>query len=175
MSIEVETAEHDSPNGQLKSVTASPRVAERLPIWRQRRYQFGTLIVAIALVAALVGNNVLAGQYTPDGAVRQYLAALQAGDAARAWDAIQVAAPTASVAATVTDKAALQAALVAGKPDIKHFTVIRTSQLTSTTTAVEVTYDTSRGSQQPSSRLSAPARRISGSTRMASGDHPDDS
>jgi hypothetical protein len=148
MSIEVETTEHDSPNGQLKSVAPSPPVAERVPIWRQRRYQLGTLFVAIAFVAVLVGNNLLARQYTPDGAVRQYLAALQAGDATKAWDVIQVMAPTASVAATVTDKSALQAALAAGKPDIKDFTVTGTSQLDATTTAVEVTYDTSAGSEQ---------------------------
>jgi len=148
MSIEVETTEHNSPNGQLKSAATSPHVAERVPIWRQRRYQWGTLIVAIAFAAVLVGNNLLARQYTPDGAVRQYLAALQAGDVTKAWDVIQITAPTVSVAATVTGKSALQAALAAGKPDIKDFTVTGTSQLNSTTTAVEVTYDTSGGSQQ---------------------------
>jgi hypothetical protein len=148
MSIEIETTEHNSPNGQLKAAAPSPAVVEQVPIWRQRRYQLGTLFVAIALATVLVGNNLLARQYTPDGAVRQYLAALQTGDATKAWEVIQITAPTASVAATVTDKAALQAALAAGKPDIKDFTVTGTSQLDSTTTAVEVTYDTSAGSKQ---------------------------
>jgi hypothetical protein len=148
MSIEVETTEHNSPNGQLKSAPPSARAAGRVPIWRQRRYQWGTLIVAIALAAVLVGNNLLARQYTPDGAVRQYLAALQAGDATKAWDVVQITAPTASVAATVTGKSALQAALAAGKPDIKDFSVTGTSQLNSSTTAVDVTYDSSDGSHQ---------------------------
>ena len=75
-------------------------------------------------------------------------AALQAGDAGKAWDAIQVTAPTTSVTATVTDRSALQAAFAAGKPDIKNFTVTSTSQLAASTTSVEVTYDTSAGSKQ---------------------------
>lgn len=148
MSIEVETKEHESSNGELRPAALSSAGAVRLPIWRRRRYQLGTLFVAIALAASLIGNNMLARQYTPDGAVRQYLAALQAGDAGKAWDAIQVTTPTAPVAATITDRAALQAALAAGKPDIQHFSVTSTSQLDSTTTAVEVTYDSSSGSKQ---------------------------
>jgi hypothetical protein len=148
MSIEVETKESDSPNGQLKPTADTSVEQARLPIWRRRSYQVGTLFVAIALAATLVGNNLLARQYTPDGAVRQYLAALQAGDAAKAWGAIQVTAPTASVAATVTDRNALQAAFAAGKPDIKDFTVTGTSDLNPTTASVDVTYDSSSGSKQ---------------------------
>jgi hypothetical protein len=147
MSIEVETKESESPNGQLITA-ASPKAAPRLPIWRQRRYQVAALVGALVFVVTLVGNNLLARQYTPDGSVRQYLAALQSGDTAKAWDAIQVTSPMAPPAATITDRPALQAALAAGKPDIKNFTVTSTSQLDSTTTAVEVTYDSSSGSKQ---------------------------
>ena len=147
MSVEVETKEPESPNGQL-TPSAPPHGAERLATWRRRRYQVGVLLVSVAFVAALVVNNLLARQYTADGAVRQYMSALQTGDGAQAWAAIQVTAPTAPVAATVTDRNALQAALSSGKPDIKDFTITSTNQLDSTTTAVAVTYDTSGGSKQ---------------------------
>jgi hypothetical protein len=148
MSIEVESKESQSPNGQLSPAPAPIAASERLPFWRQRRYQLGALLIAIALTAAVVGNNLLARQYTPDGAVRQYIAALQAGDATKAWDQIQVTAPTAPVAASITDRIALQAALAAGKPDIKDFTVTGVNPLNSTTTAVDITYDSSGGSQE---------------------------
>ena len=95
MSIEVETKEPESPNGELPPPTVSTDAQQRLRLWRQRRYQLAALFVAVAIVAALVGNNLLARQYTADGAVRQYLAALQTGDVSKAWDAIQVMAPTA--------------------------------------------------------------------------------
>lgn len=148
MSIEVETKQPESPNGQLASLPTSTAGRQRPPLWRQRRFQLLALFVALAFVAALVSNNVIARQYTPEGAVRQYLSALQAGDGAQAWAAIQVTAPTAPVAATLTDRSALQAALTSGKPDIKTFTITATSQLDSATTAVEVTYDTSGGSKR---------------------------
>ena len=148
MSIEVETQESESSNGQLIPSVVPTDPQSGLPIWRQRRYQIAALSVALVFVAVLFGNNMLARQYTPDGAVREYMGALQSGDAGKAWDSIQVASPTAPVAATITDRSALQAALVAGKPDIKNFTVTSTSQLDPTTTAVEVTYDSSGGSKQ---------------------------
>ena len=148
MSIEVETKEPESLNGQLAPATGLSVASGRLPIWRRRRYQVPALLAAVAFVAALVGNNLLARQYTPDGAVRQYLSALQAGDAEKAWDAVQVTAASASVAASATDRSALQAAFAAGKPDIRSFTVTSTSQLAASTTSVEVTYDTSAGSKQ---------------------------
>src|SRR5450759_1543897 len=132
--------------GQISSIPVA--LNSRPPLWRRRRYQVSGAVFLVAVIAAFVANNFLAQQYTPEGAVRQYMAAVQAGDAAKAWDAIQVAAPTAPVAATVADRASLQAAFSAGKPDIKDFIVTSTSQLDSTTTAVEVTYDTSAGSKQ---------------------------
>ena len=148
MSIEVQTNELASPNGELAPQPKAADGSRRLPIWRYRRYQLIALFAAVAFVATLVGNNLLARQYTPDGAVRQYLSALQASDSNRAWEAIQVTAPTALVTATVTDRSALQAALAVGKPDIKNFAVTHTNQLDTKTASVEVTYDTSSGSKQ---------------------------
>ena len=148
MSIEIETTEVAPPNGELAPQPLAANGSRRHPIWRYRRYQLIALFAAVAFVAALIGNNLLARQYTADGAVRQYLSALQAGDSTKAWAAIQVTAPTASVTATVTDRNALQAALAVGKPDIKNFAVTHTSQLDAKTTSVDVTYDTPSGSKQ---------------------------
>jgi hypothetical protein len=148
MSIEVESEPTAVPEIPVPAPPTSITPAVRPSLWRRRRYQIGGAVLLIALIAAFVANSFLARQYTPDGAVRQYMGALQAGDSAQAWDAIQVTAPTTSVAATMTDRNALQAALAAGKPAIKDFTVTGISRLDSTTTSVEVTYDTSSGSKQ---------------------------
>jgi hypothetical protein len=114
---------------------------------QQRRIVITAAILLAAIVGAVLGNNVLARQYTPDGAVRQYLSALQSGNASDAWSVIQVSAPTQPVAATLTDQAAMQAALSAGKPDIKSFAVTGTSSIGSVTT-VSFSYDTTSGSKQ---------------------------
>jgi hypothetical protein len=125
----------------------TPRPAVR-PGWRRRRNQIGAVGVLAVLVAALVANSLIARQYTPEGAVRQYLSALQAGDTAKAWEAIQVTAPTTAVAAQSIDRSAMQSALTGSKPDIKSFTVVRTRQLDASRFSVEVTYDTSSGSKE---------------------------
>ncbi|MHB8614117.1 MAG: hypothetical protein ACYDAL_17095 [Candidatus Dormibacteraceae bacterium] len=148
MSAEVQVETTEDPEVPARTLPTPVATKPRPPLWRRRRYQISGSVLVIAVVAAFVGNNFLARQYTPDGAVREYMTALQAGDAIKAWNAIQVTAPTATVAATVADRNALQAALAAGRPDIKDFTVTSTNQLDSTTTAVEVTYDTSAGSKQ---------------------------
>jgi hypothetical protein len=148
MSTEVQSQPTEFTQGPDQISSTPVTLKAKHPLWRRRRYQVSGAVVLVAVIAVFVANNFLAQQYTPEGAVRQYMAALQAGDAAKAWDAIQVAAPTAPVAATVADRASLQAAFSAGKPDIKDFVVTGTSQLDSTTTAVEVTYDTSAGSKQ---------------------------
>ena len=93
----------------------APATNARAPIWRGRRYQIAVGAVIVVFLAAVVGNSVLARQYTADGAVRQYLTALQSGEAGQAWDVIQISAPTASAAATLTDRTALQAALATAK------------------------------------------------------------
>src|ERR1700694_2897576 len=119
MSTEVETAESAPETSAVAPVNRA--AATRPPLWLRRRYQLTAAVTLIAIVAAVTANNFLARQYTADGAVRQYLSALHAAAAATAWSEIQVLAPTAPVAATLTDRAALQAALGAAKPDIKRF------------------------------------------------------
>src|SRR5713226_4067250 len=128
MSTEVQITEPHSPNGSSPppngigtAHTAGPVVKPKL--WQRRRVRIATAAGVMVFIAALVANNIIARQYSPDGAVRQYLSALQSGDASAAWSQIQVAPPAQQVAATLTDQAAIRAALAAGRPDIKSFDV----------------------------------------------------
>jgi hypothetical protein len=148
MSAEVQIEATEDPEVPAHTRPALVGQKPQPPLWRRRRYQITGLVILAGVIAAFVGNNFLARQYTPDGAVRDYLTALQSGDAAKAWAAIQVTAPTAPVTATLSDRSALQAALTVGKPDIMDFAITGTSQLGSNTTAVDITYDTSAGSKQ---------------------------
>jgi hypothetical protein len=125
---------------------ALPAIA-RPRLWQQRRNVIAAAIVVAAVVGAALGNNVLAHQYTPDGAVRQYLNALQSGNASEAWSVIQVSAPTQPVAATLTDQSAMQAALSVGRSDMKSFAVTGTSS-SGSVTIVSVSYDTATGTKQ---------------------------
>ena len=102
----------------------------------------------LILVLGFVGNNLIARQYTPEGAVRQYLTALQSSDASAAWSEIEMAAPAQPAAATLTDKAAFQAALAAGKPDLRGFDVTGAASVDASTSIVSVSYATSSGSKQ---------------------------
>ena len=144
MSIEVKTEEampvRRSPDGQL----ARPQVA--IKPWRRRRYQFGTALLAVLVVAGFLGNNFLARQYTPEGAVRQYLSALQSGDSSSAWSAISVG-PSPSAAFILTNRAAFDAALSRGRPDIKTFAVTLTRFTDSSAAVVSVSVDTSSGTK----------------------------
>jgi hypothetical protein len=148
MSTEVETTASSttdtSPVLSGRPVTAQPQA----PLWLRRRYQLAAVAALIAIIAAVVANNFLARQYSADGAVRQYLTALQAGDGTSAWNEIQVSAPTTPVAASLTDRTALQAALVAGKPDIKSFAITGTTSPDPSTAVVDFSYDTSSGAKQ---------------------------
>jgi hypothetical protein len=104
-------------------------------------------ILVAVVVGAGLGNNFLARQYTPDGAVRQFLSAVQSRNASDAWSLIQVSAPTQPVAATLTDQPAMQSALSAAKPDIKSFTLTGTSN-SGSVSIVSVSYDTTSGTKQ---------------------------
>jgi hypothetical protein len=148
MSIEVENKELESPNGELVPPSSPKPAFARLPVWRQRRHQLIAVFVAIAFVVAVVGNNVLASQYTAEGAARQYLSALQSGDATKAWDAIKVTAPTSPATATYIDRTALEAAFAVGKPDIKGYTLMGTRPLGASATSIDFAYDTSAGSKR---------------------------
>lgn len=148
MSTEVETTvSAPAGNANVTPVAAAPPPA-RSPLWRRRRYQLAAGITIVALLSAFIANNLLARQYTPDGAVRQYLSALQAGDATSAWSEIQVSAPTAPAAFNLTDGAALQAALSTRRPDIKSFSVTATTNSSSSTAIVDFSYDTAAGRKQ---------------------------
>ena len=128
------------------SRAAAPPAGRQL--WQRRGFQVSALLVVVIAGSALAANNLLARQYTPDAAVRQYLSALQSGDVTTAWAEVQVSAPTASVAAALTDRAAFQAALRAGKPDIKDFSIISTTNIDARTASVDFNYDTSSGTKQ---------------------------
>jgi hypothetical protein len=148
MSTEVETNDAaDSEAPAVPSVSSALR-ADKPAAWRRRRYQVIAGAVAIALIAIFVANNFLARQYSPAGAVSQYLSAIQSGDAAAAWSLIQVSAPTTKVDAKLTDRAALQAALSSGKPDMKSFAVTGTTNANAGMAAVNFSYETSGGTKQ---------------------------
>jgi hypothetical protein len=148
MSTEVETKDSAS-----SEPAAAPSVSSTLPRlapapWRQRRYQIIAGALAIALIAAFAANNVLARQYSPAGAVSQYLSAIQSGDANAAWSLIQVSAPTTTVDATLIDRASLQAALGSARPDIRSFAVIQTANADANMAAVAFSYETAAGTKQ---------------------------
>jgi hypothetical protein len=147
MSTEVEATDAaDSEAPPVPSVSSMPHPEPAA--WRRRRYQVIAGAVAIALIAVFVANNFLARQYSPAGAVSQYLGAIQSGDTAAAWSLIQVSAPTSKVDANLTDRAALQAALGSGKPDLKSFAITGTINANASLAAVNFSYETSGGTKQ---------------------------
>lgn len=155
MTTEISEVEKSSPNGSAPghpSVSQSPQPSRpsrsNVRVWRQRRFQIAAMSVAAILVVAALANSVLASQYTPEGAVRQYLSALQSGNAVAAWSQIQVSAPTQPATASLVDQAAFKAALAAAKPDIKSFNVSGSTRLDASTEAVSLSYDTAGGSKQ---------------------------
>lgn len=125
----------------------APSVALRRP-WQQRRYRLAAGALLIAVVVAAVANNLLARQYTAEGAVRQYLGALQSRDASRAWGQIQVAAPAQPARTSLIDEAALRASLATTKPDIRSFSVNSSTRIDAATQLVAFSYDTSSGTKQ---------------------------
>ena len=155
MTTEISEVEKSSPNGAPPAQHGVPQAPQQprpsrlnVRVWRQRRFQVAAISVAAILVVAALANSVLASQYTPEGAVRQYLSALQSGNAAAAWSQIQVAAPTQPATATLIDQAAFKAALAAAKPDIKSFNVSGSTRVDASTEAVSLSYDTAGGSKQ---------------------------
>jgi hypothetical protein len=141
----------DGPSAAPNSNGATPQAAATVTkskLWQRPRVRIATVAAILVAVVALIGNNVIARQYTPDGAVRQYLGALQSGDSATAWSQIQVAAPTQPADVALTDQSALRAAIASGRPDIKSFEVTSTSSTGASTAIVSVTYETSSGTHQ---------------------------
>ena len=148
MNTEVETVESAATEIPNAAPVAPAPSSSRSPLWRRRRYQLAAGITVVAILSAFIANNLLARQYTPEGAVRQYLSALQGGDVSGAWSEIQVSAPTAQAAFNLTDRAALQAALSTRKPDIKSFALTSTTNSNPSTAIVDFSYDTAAGSKQ---------------------------
>lgn len=155
MTPEITEVEKSSPNGSAPahtSVAEAPQPSRpsrsNVRVWRQRRFQVAAISVGAILVVAALANSVLASQYTPEGAVRQYLSALQSGNAAAAWSQIQVSAPTQTATATLIDQAAFKAALAATRPDIKAFSVSGATRIDSSTQSVALSYDTAGGTKQ---------------------------
>jgi hypothetical protein len=86
----------------------------RLAGWRAAlgtRLQLATLTLLAAAVAAAAGYSLLARSYSPEGAVRDYLAASERGDVSQVWADSVIAAPAGKVDASLLDRRALQASL----------------------------------------------------------------
>ena len=147
MSTEVQSPE-STPAEAVTAVSQTSPPGTWPQLWQRRRYQISAVLALIAVVAALAANNALSRQYTPDGTVRQYLSALQSGDATSAWNQVQISSPTGAATAALIDRTAFQAALGAGKPDIKAFSINSTTITTATTAIVDFSYDTSSGTKQ---------------------------
>jgi hypothetical protein len=156
MSTEIKTSDTSMPEevatppamAREAAVATGPSTIAKSRPWQQRRYQFGAGIMALVLVLGIVGNNLIAGQYTPEGAVRQFFSALQSRDAATAWSEIQITAPPSPVTASLTDEAALRAALAAIGPDVKNFDVTNSTSTGAGSVTVSFSYDTSGGTKQ---------------------------
>jgi hypothetical protein len=144
MSIEAKTDEPIVVRASNDAVIAMPRIA--IPTWRRRRYQVAAALIAVVVIAAFFVNNFLVRQYSPEGAVRQYLGALQSGDSSTARRLIQVTSGD-GAAVKLTDRSALEAALANGRPDIKSFAITGTTPVNGSTSAVTFTYETSGGAK----------------------------
>src|SRR5260370_38294966 len=88
-----------APSPAAVPVTPALPAITRPRLAQQRRYVITAAILLAAIVGAGLGNNFLAGQYTPAGAFPQNLSPLQSGNASDAWSLIQVSAPTHPAAA----------------------------------------------------------------------------
>lgn len=149
MSVEVEP----KVNGEVaaaavaESALVPTAIAPKPALWRRRPIQIAAFIAVVALIAGAVGTNFLVRQYSPDGVTRDYLSALQSGNADAAWGVMQVSAAPTPTAASLTGHSALQAALRT-KPDIKSFAVSGVQQIDSNRATVSFAYDTSIGSKQ---------------------------
>ena len=155
MGTQIESANNSTPEppaevpiDQTQEVAS---VASRPPkpkLWQRRRLHFGLGVLIALLIVGLLANNLIASQYTPEGALRAYLSALQSGDASAAWNQIAISAPTANVTASLTDQAALKAALAAIRPDFRSFDITDISNVDANTAQLSVTFDTSTGTKQ---------------------------
>jgi hypothetical protein len=138
----------EAPIEQTQEV-ASPATRPAKPkLWQRRRLQIGAGTLIALVIVAVLANNIIASQYTPEGALRAYLSALQSGNASAAWNQVQVSASAGNATATLTDQAALQAALATAKPDFRSSDITATSNVDANTAQIAVIFDTSKGTKQ---------------------------
>ncbi len=137
-----------APDSKVESLTETAVIARAPRPWQNRRYQFMSGLVIVIVIAAFVANNIVSRQYSPEGAVRQYLGALESGDWATAWINSQVTAPGDSVTASLTNQTAMSRALITARPDIKSFDVSGAMSIDSTHAQVTAMLGTSKGTNQ---------------------------
>src|SRR6266566_1185551 len=138
----------DAPIEQTDRVDSSRAAAPRPKGLQRRRLQIAAGTLVALVVVGVLANNFIANQYTPEGALRAYLNALQSGNATQAWSQIEISTPASSANATLTDQAALQAALATAKADFRNFDITGTTNLDANTAQLAATFDTSKGSKQ---------------------------
>jgi len=153
MSTELETAASSNHEPTAAVATEPVRLVvpgpERSNTWWLRPgYQLVAGVVILVLVAAIVANNMISRQYSPDGTVRAYLGAVESGDSNAVWNNAEVAAAGQSTTASLIDQAAMRAALSNGYRDLKSFAIDSVSDVNAATAAVAVTVGTSSGSKQ---------------------------
>ena len=155
MATKIKSTNNSSPNAAVESpIEETPEVASaatapaKSKLSQRRRLQIGAGALVALVIIGVLANNLIASRYTPEGALRAYLSALQSGNASVAWNEIQVSASSSGATATLTDQAALQAALATAKPDFRGFDITATSNADTNTAQISVTFDTSRGSKQ---------------------------
>jgi hypothetical protein len=147
MSTAVKPNQPATPAVETEALTSPASSVTPRP-WQQRRYRLAAGALLLAVVVAALANNILARQYTAEGAVRQYLGALQSGDASGAWRQIQVAAPSQPARINLIDEVALRASLAAAKPEIRSFNINSSTRLDGATQLVAFSYDTASGTKQ---------------------------
>jgi len=150
MSIEVEPeveTQVQVPIAPETPLPAAPVAAVKPAPWRRRRVQVAAVLSVVILIAGVVGANLLIRQYSPDGVTRDYLSAIQSGNADAAWGAMQVSAAPSQVSGSLTDRSALEASMRT-KVDLKSFDVSGVEQVSSNRAIVSFAYDTASGTKQ---------------------------
>ena len=156
MSTDIDIKESPETENGTPSPTAVANVKVQLAgastararIWQRREFRITVVAIALAVIVAAVGDNVLARQYTPEATVRSYLGALQSGDASTAWNDLDVTSVSHTVSASLTDQAAFRAAFASARPDINGFQITRTSNSDTSHALVAATVSTSKGTKQ---------------------------
>jgi hypothetical protein len=151
MDTKIQSANSSLPAAVVEAPIEQPyevKSPAKPKLWQRRRLQIGAGTLIALVIVAVLANNFIASQYTPEGALRAYLSALQSGNASAAWNQVQISASAGNATATLTDQAAFQAALATAKSDFRSFDITGTSNVDANTTHLAVTFDTSKGTKQ---------------------------